>query len=95
MGISAADLEIFHDVVGAKRCRRGNEQCMDLSHGAIDPPGAPDNAPLTYKLVPRFTQSGRTVVSIVHVVSVTPETSVCQVKKLALDSFKRDFEPTV
>src|SRR6266403_5372353 len=79
VGISAADLEILHDVVGAKRCWRGNEQCMDLSHGAIDPPGASDNAPLTYKLVSRFAQSGSAVVSVVHVISVNPETTVSQI----------------
>src|SRR4030095_1852009 len=79
MGISTADLEILHDVVGAKRCWRGNEKSVDLGHGAIDPPGAPDNAPLTYKLVPRFAQSCSAVVSVVHVISVTPETTVCQI----------------
>src|SRR6267142_3070558 len=76
--ISAANLEFFHDVVGAKGCWRGNEKSVDLSHGAIDPPGAPDNAPLTYKLVSRFTQSCSAVVSVVHVISVNPETTVCQ-----------------
>src|SRR4029077_19972074 len=80
VGISTADLEVLHDVVGAKRCWRGNEQRVDLSHGAIDPPGAPDNPPLTYKLVPRFTQSCAAVVSVVHVISLNPETTVRQVK---------------
>src|SRR6266550_876198 len=41
VGISAADLEILHDVVGAKRCWHGNEKSVDLSHGAIDSPSAP------------------------------------------------------
>ena len=77
--ISTADLEILHDVVGAKRRWRGNEKSMDLSHGAIDSPGAANNAPLTYKLVSRFTQSCSAVVSVVHVVSVNPETIVCQI----------------
>src|SRR6266550_1302282 len=76
--ISAANLELFHDVVGAKRCWRGNEKSVDLSHGAIDSPGASDNAPLTYKLVSRFTQSGSAVLSVVHVISVNPETTGCQ-----------------
>src|SRR5262249_49909143 len=47
--------------------------------------GAPDNPPLTYKLVPRFTQSGSAVVSVVHVVSVNPETTVCQIKNSGVE----------
>src|SRR6266446_1025273 len=85
--ISTADLELLHDVVGAKRCWRGNEKSVDLSHGAIDSPGATDNAPLTYKLVPRFTQGGHAGFSIVHVVSVNPETTACQIKSSGLNSF--------
>src|SRR5882757_9977019 len=84
--ISTADLEILHDVVGAKRCWRGNEKSVDLSHGAIDSPSAPDNAPLTYKLVSRFTQSCSAVVSVVHVISVNPETTVSQINLSGLVS---------
>src|SRR6266481_6185188 len=83
VGISTADLEVLHDVVGAKRCWRGNEQGVDLSHRAVHSPGAADNAPLTYKLVPRFTQSCSAAVSIVHVISVNPENTVRQGKKFA------------
>jgi hypothetical protein len=89
VGISTADLELLHDVVGAKRCWRGNEKSVDLSHGAIDPPGAPDNPPLTYKLVSRFTQSCADVVSIVHVVSVNTEITVSQVNSQV--SFEHQF----
>src|SRR6266480_970606 len=78
VGISTADLELLHDVVGAKRRWRGNEQRMDLSHGAIHSPGAADDAPLTYKLIPRFTQRGPAVVSVIHVIPVNPETSGSQ-----------------
>src|SRR5207244_13623195 len=76
VGISTADLELLHDVVGAKRCWRGNEQRVDLSHCAVHPPGAPDNAPLTYTLVPRLTQSCPGGVSVVQVIYVHPEYTV-------------------
>src|SRR5437763_16751951 len=78
VGISAADLELSHDVVGAKRCWRRNEKSVNLGHGAVHSPSAADDAPLTYKLVSRFAQSCPTVVSVVHVISVNPENSGSQ-----------------
>jgi hypothetical protein len=83
VGISATNLELLHDVVGAKRSWRGNEERVNLSHGAIDSPGAAYNGPLTYKLVPRLAQAGRAVVSVVHVFSVNPENTVCQINSRA------------
>src|SRR4029453_6733657 len=70
VGISTADLKLLHNAVGPKGCCCGNKKSVDLSHGAIDSPGAPDNAPLTYKLIPRFAQSSSAIVSVVHVFSV-------------------------
>src|SRR5262245_36972778 len=77
--ISTTDLELLHDVVGAKRRRRGNKEGVNLSHGAIDSPGATHHAPLTYELIPCFIESDKSVVSVVHVISVNPETIVCQI----------------
>jgi hypothetical protein len=79
VGISAANLELLHDVVGAKRSWRRNEERVNLSHGAIDSPGAADDTPLTDKLVSRLAQGGRAVVSVVHVFSVNPENMVSQI----------------
>src|SRR5215470_12245697 len=78
MGISAADFELLHDVVGAKRSWRRYQECVNLSHGAINSPGAANHAPLTYELVPGVIQSGYGIVSIVHIVSVNTETTDCQ-----------------
>src|SRR5262245_35882600 len=92
VGISAADLELLHNVVGAERCWRCNEERVDLSHGAIDSPGAADNPPLTYKLVPCFAQSGRAVLSIVHVFSVNLENierqALCENNGISRMTFK-------
>src|SRR5262245_24795594 len=77
--ISAANFELLHDAVGAKGRWRGNKQGVDLGHGAIDSPGAADDAPLTNKLVSRFTQRGPDIVAVVHVFSVNPENTVRQV----------------
>ena len=78
MGISAADFEFLHNIVGAKRCRRGDQKGMDLRHGAIHSPGAADHAPLTHKLVSRLSQSCCAVVSVVHVFSINPENMMSQ-----------------
>src|SRR4030095_11045371 len=79
VGIPAADLGVLHDVVGAERRRCGNEERVNLSHGAINSPGVSHHAPLIYKLVSRFGECSRSVVSVLHVVSVNPETTVCQI----------------
>src|SRR5262249_5194813 len=79
VSISTADLEILHDVVSAKRCWGGKEHSVNLCHSLIDSPVTPNDSPLTDKLVPCFPQRCHGIVSIVHVVSVNTETTVCQI----------------
>src|SRR5437588_12974309 len=55
---------------------------MNLRHGTVDSPCAPDHPPLAYKFVPGFAQGGSRFVLVIHVVSVNPETTDCQNKFL-------------
>jgi hypothetical protein len=54
MGVAAADLELFHDLVSGHRTGRCHQQSMDLRHGSIDPPLTPQGTPLADKFVPRL-----------------------------------------
>src|SRR6266480_7038289 len=69
---------------------------MNLRHGTVDSPGAPDHAPLAYKFVPGFAQGGSRFVLVIHVVSVNPETTVCQINSWAdsgLASYGAPYSP--
>ena len=56
VGIAAADVQLFHDLIRARRVRRRHEQGVNLRHGAIDSPGRADAAPLRDKFIPRLRQ---------------------------------------